>query len=151
MKKLFLICAVLLSTSSFAAMLMPKYECDLNNPEYGETSQKSTIYVSEDFLCGSENTKYEMAMVTPGSENDPLGSVDTGSISYSSDFKVTATLKATIEGKAIEMPIIMDLARDGKKNNSTFKVVVDIDENGKPQFLESKVTCSSTVQYNMDC
>jgi hypothetical protein len=151
MKKLLISAALLLSTSSFAANLAPKYECELAHPNSDSKPEVITIYVSEGYLCGSENTDYEMAAVTPTSEDNGLGSVDTGTISYSSDFKVTATLKGDIEGKVYGMPITMDISKDGQKNNSTFSVIVGIDEDGNAQYEESMATCSSIVSYNMDC
>jgi hypothetical protein len=149
MKNLLISFTLLLSTTSFAASLMPKYECDLTKSE--TESVKATVYVGEDFLCGTENTKYEMALVTPTSEEDELGSVDTGTVSYSLDSKVTVIITGNIEGTKIEMPITMDLSKDGQKGNSTFKYLADIDSNGNPKYSEIKVTCSTTIQYNMDC
>lgn len=149
MKNLLISFTLLISTSSFAASLMPKYECDLTKSE--TESVKATVFVGEDYLCGSENTNYEMALVTPPSEEDSLGSVDTGTVSYSLDSKVTVTITGNIDGTKIEMPITMDLSKDGQKDNSTFKYIVDIDQNGKPEYSELKVTCTTTVFYDMDC
>jgi len=72
MKKLLLSIVLLTSAASFAANLTPKYECTLGAP----FSTTVTVHVSEKYLCGSENTEYEMAILNPAPEGRSLGSID---------------------------------------------------------------------------